>query len=193
MTLLLTKLLFFSSIFIWLFPPIRHYRRKFFKFFLLVAITDPLALLFVFTFKSNPPLLYYIVLNFLIYTTLLTTKTIIKFRLSLIISLIILCLPTIFGLNELFNHSIILILYFIIFLLFLKFFIIEYVQNDTINFFYLALMFLELTTILKILNVIIGFTDAASYYITTTIFQILFGLFFSIFREDKHRIILRNK
>ena len=156
------KIIYFSSILIWLIPPIRHYRGKFFKFFLLVAVTDPLAILYVVFFKDNPPLLYYVVLNFLIFVTLLNAKYINKFKLPLIISLIILCLPTILGWDQIFNYVIIVLLYFIIFLQFLKFFILEYVQNDCVNLFYIVLMFLELTTILKILNVIIGFTDAAN-------------------------------
>jgi hypothetical protein len=52
------------------------------------------------------------------------------------------------------------------------------------------LVFYELTVILKFFNIIIGFADAYGFYFVTSIAQIIFGLFFSIVREDESGVII---
>ncbi|MDH7606067.1 MAG: hypothetical protein QHH13_14300, partial [Melioribacter sp.] len=61
-----------------------------------------------------------------------------------------------------------------------------------INAFYIVLLFYELTLITKFLIILFNTEDATAYFIITTIFQITFGLFFSIFREDKTSIALKR-
>ncbi|MDH7603895.1 MAG: hypothetical protein QHH13_03260, partial [Melioribacter sp.] len=41
----LSKILFYTSIIVWLFPPIRNYKRKYFLYFVFLAISDPVSLL----------------------------------------------------------------------------------------------------------------------------------------------------
>jgi hypothetical protein len=78
----------------------------------------------------------------------------------------------------------------ILFLFFLKFLIVDYVNNKRIKLFFLMLVFYELTVILKFFNIIIGFADAYGFYFVTSIAQIIFGLFFSIVREDESGVII---
>jgi hypothetical protein len=78
----------------------------------------------------------------------------------------------------------------IVLFVFIKNLIVKYVDETRFNIFYLMLIFYNLLTISKFLNFILGFADATAFFVITTIAQIIFGLFFSIFREDNSKLIL---
>jgi len=91
--------------------------------------------------------------------------------------------PIIFQLNR--NE----ILFFYIFLqlgitlIILKNLITNYVSADKLSVFLLVFLFYQLTTLTKLSNLLFGFADAFAFFILTTIVQILFGLYFSVFTE----------
>jgi hypothetical protein len=72
----------------------------------------------------------------------------------------------------------------------LKRFIVNYAFEKRVNVFNLILIFYFLTIITKFFNLLTGFADAIAFFIITSIAQVIFGLYFSIVREDKPKIVL---
>lgn len=183
------KILFFVSIVVWLFPPIRQYRNKYFFFFLVLALADPLSILLRVTSTYYTDYSYFILVNYLLFLSIIERNTLNKYKtLWIVFSFIFI---SIFFFT--FQSKLLLILLLFtnatIIFTFLKSYIIEFV-NQKNNLFLLCLIFYQLTNISKILNLLLGFADATAFFIITTIFQIAFGLFFSIFRENNSKIVL---
>jgi len=197
------KILFYISIFIWLFPPIRQWKTKFFYFFLILALADPISIFIsLFIIKNNN--FYFPLISYLQLVSIINYKNIPKLKaitynlllVGIIILLFIFNQPktgiiiSLFVFNQ--PKAVVPIIHFIITIVFMKELLVKFVFDRMLNIFYLMLIFYEFTIILKYFNVILGFTDATAFFIITTIFQIAFGLFFSIFREDKTSIALKR-
>jgi hypothetical protein len=91
------------------------------------------------------------------------------------------------------NLLILATIMFLIMFVFLKIFIIDFVENAKVNFFYLLLVFYMLTLVLKHFNFLFDFADATAFYIITSIAQIFFGLYFSIIREHKQESAVQSR
>ena len=91
------------------------------------------------------------------------------------------------------NYTVISIQHLLIFLRVLYIFISEIELKNVINMFLSALLFYELTVIVKFIYLIGVSTYAYSYFFITSTFEILFGLFFSLFKEDNPRIVIKLK
>lgn len=188
----LLKILFFISIIVWLFPPIRQRRNRYFIFFLLLAISDPISILMNKLNLSYYNIQYHTLMTFFLFVSLLH-KNIIqnnKFKL-IIVGVIILMLGLLVSDTKLF-YSVYILFYCIIFLMFLKEFITKFIFDRIIHVFSIILMLYVLTNIFKVFNLLLSYVDATGFFFVTTIFQITMGLFFSIFREDKARIVLKH-
>ncbi len=147
---------------------------------------DPIAFMYFEVFKHTISFNYYLVGNYLLLVSVLWNSKKGEIKYTLIVGGIfyIILLHTInFSTND--HLLIAIIIQIVLLLVFLKTFIVEYAINSKFNFFYLALVFYILTIISKFLIVLIGFADATAFFIITTIAQILFGLYFSIYRENK--------
>ena len=60
----------YTNVFIWLIPPFRQYRTKFFYFFLILGLTDPVIFIFWRLFEISPRIIYPLSALFLILTLL---------------------------------------------------------------------------------------------------------------------------
>lgn len=187
----IAKILLYVGFVIWLLPPIRQFKGRFFAFFLILAFIDPIALLFYFSYGYTIPFYFYLTAECTLLISLLWKNSNIKLRYFYIVSLSIVtfCLTLI---NMTTNIQLTLMLFIDLIILFsiLKLFITEYVNRRKTNLFILVLIFYQLTTISKFLNVLIGFVDATAFFNITSIAQIAFGLFFAIFREDNPRLLI---
>jgi hypothetical protein len=183
------KLLYFVSIIVWIFPAIRNYKGEFFDFFLILALIDPIAIIYGLLTKTSIPGWLTVLFAYLLIVSLLSEENIkdLKYILIIIPILFVVLIPF---LNKKYFLGFLVIENIILFLFFLKFLIVDYVNNKRIKLFFLMLVFYELTVILKFFNIIIGFADAYGFYFVTSIAQIIFGLFFSIVREDESGVII---
>lgn len=189
--LLFSKILLYLSIITWLIPPFRQYRTNYFLFFLILALLDPISFIFRFLFNTTIPFAFYIYTNFLLFLSLLDFNIIKKNTFIFITSSIVLLGILIFA-HFTNNQSLIILLaiQFLILSIILKKFIVKYAFDKKINFFLLVLIFYFLTIISKFLNVLTGFADATAFFLITSIAQIIFGLYFSIVRENKPEVVL---
>lgn len=180
-----TQFLYFISIIIWLLPPIRQYRTKLFFFFLILAVMDPISFAYFQIFNKTIPFGFYLFANFLLFISLMEFNSI-KKNLFIIISSGLLFLLIIIFANFTTNQNLIILtaIQFLILATVLKKFIVNFALNKYINLFQLVLVFYLLTVITKFLNLLTSFADATAFFIITSIAQIIFGLYFSIFREN---------
>lgn len=186
--MLLIKIIYFSSLVVWLFPAIRHFKRRYFLFFLLLALSDPLNLLLVYLGNNN--FNFFPITSYLMILSVLEKSFVKKNKIPFSIGFLIITIIAIISTNRSIYFSIVLISTIMILLIFLKNFILSYVESKKIDLFLIVLIFYISTNLFKFLNVMVGFSDATAFFIITSIAQIAFGLFFSIFREDNPRLLV---
>ncbi len=147
---------------------------------------DPIALLYGEIFHSSITFNYYLIAGYLSLVCILWDKNKTEINYSLIVGGIFFTI-LLFTINfSTRDHLLIAVIIQVVLLfIFLKTFIVEYAFNSKLNLFYLVLVFYVLTIISKFLIVILGLANASAFFHITTIAQIIFGLFFSIYREDK--------
>jgi len=185
-------LTYLSAIF-WILPAIRQYKTSLFRYFLVLAISDLLGLIFYYYLKIEFSY-FYIIVSFCLYVSLQQFKYIERKKIlffgggSLILALSFIKLGTTFDL------SILTILHLMIIFRILYLFVMKVAQKQTINFFYLVLAFYEFTIILKFLNFLIELkVEAETYFYITTGFELLVGIFFTTFREESTRLVYKLK
>jgi hypothetical protein len=186
--MLLLKIIYFSALIIWLLPAIRHFRRTYFLFFLLLAIADPLNLLLIYLGNNQP---YFLPITcYLMVLSVLEKPFLKRFKIPFAIIFLLITIISISDINRNLYYIAILVNTLLVLLIFLKNFILIYVESKKIDLFLIVLIFYISTNLFKFLNVMIGFSDATAFFIITSIAQIAFGLFFSIFREDTPRLLV---
>lgn len=165
---------------IWLLPPIKQYRRIFFYYFLILACSDPLAIVFLKVFGIQT-IHTFSILSFLLVISIIKPKTLKRFSLVFIIfAFIVLSL----NFNQFTSHSII-ILHIIIFSLFIKNLVESSGKLKTINFFNVFLAFYEATLLIKFFVFSFKVETGVAYFYFTTAFELLFGIYFSLATEEK--------
>jgi hypothetical protein len=184
----ISKILFFSSVAVWLLPPFKQYGTKLFYYFLLLAIFDPLAIIINSLTRNPLPIHYNIIACYVLIVSLLDKKVIKEQKYILIVGFLFILLVFLLQTTHTQRFIVLLALQLFILAVFIKTFIISYVFDKKILIFYLILIFYQLTIVSKYFNVLIGFADATAFFIITSIVQIIFGLFFSIYREDNTRL-----
>jgi hypothetical protein len=186
------KFLYHISIVIWVFPAIRQFRKDVFLYFLILAIGDPIAMVFQTLFKINLPSQVFVVTSYAMLTGVLYKRSSKKLKMALILFGVVLSVLMIFlFIPPTYCLMTLIMIHCILSVLFVKTFIIDYSTNSRINYFYLALIFYTLTVITKFLVVIIGLNDATAFFILTSIAQIFFGLYFSIVGEHKQKPVVK--
>ncbi len=185
-----TKLLLFTSIIVWLLPPFKQYKGKYFLFFLILACIDPISLFFIYIIRYPLPSQILVLFNYCLLLSLIEKNFLRKNWIWILLIALVLLSPTIFHFNR--NEIILvyILLQFGITLIILKNLITNFVSAGKLSLFHLVFIFYQFTAIAKYYNLLIGFADATAFFILTSIAQIIFGLFFSIYREDKSGLVI---
>lgn len=175
------------SAIVWLFPPIRQFRTKYFYFFLFLAILGPISRIIrqVFESNSNIHLIIFTVLTLLSLFEISRIKS--KWHivsLSLAFSLFLSYIKPI----EFIDVTIIFFTLLIISIVLLKRTIEYTISEKAINVFQVVLIFYFLTNITKFINVIFCFTDAPAYFSLTNIIQSIIAVFFCIFTVESSKM-----
>lgn len=180
----ISKLLFFTSIIVWLLPPFKQFKGKYFLFFLILACIDPISLFFMYIIKSPLPSQVVILVFYFSLLSIIEKNLLKKYWIWILLIALVLFSPTIFH----FNRNEIVLVYILlqtgITLIILKNLITNYVSFGKLNLFLLVFLFYQFTSITKFSNLLFGFADATAFFILTTIVQIIFGLFFSVHTES---------
>ncbi len=189
--------LIYLGVIVWAIVPIRQFKTKYFFYFLFWVSADIATLLARLVFHSGTNF-FYAPCSFLALCALLEYKYIKKYLIPSTILFIIICAisidTSIRGIPEFQRMGIsICIIHLMILLVFLKQFITAYIKKNLINIFLIILIFSEIMTVTKFLNYLTGFTNDYLYYNITNSFEIIFGVFFVIFKADNKRLIFQFK
>jgi len=184
----ITQSIIYASILFWLFPIFRQYKGNYFHYFVILALSDPLAMFGVAVLNVQPRLILSIAAIFLFYS-IDTIKH--EFRRLWLLNLIIVVtfvIALIVLSNPLF---LVLIFHFSILLIFIKKLMVKLYQLGEFNWFYLVLIFYEITVILKVIVFISGTEIGVLYFYLTLAFQFLVAIFFTILREENPLLRIR--
>ena len=193
----LFSLLTYTAAIIWALVPIRQYKSKYFFYFLFFVSSDIVTLVARLVFHSGTNF-FYGPLTFLSLCALLNVRHMRKYKIILAILFIITCIFSldinIIGIPEFQRMGMsISIIHLLILYIFIKELFITSEKNHAINLFLVVLVFYEITVVTKFLNYLTGFTNDYFYYSITNVFEILFAIFFIVFKADNSRLILQFK
>ena len=178
-------IIFYISTLAWIFPIFRQYRCNLFYFFLFLGLTDPISMLLAKTIHLSPGSVIVIVAPFLFYFINYDRQK--PFRINGVeIFVFVLAYSLMFIVKK--YQVIALIIYlFILFRIIFKI-ILELHHNQKLNIFYLVLAFYETTCVASLIIFLNSdYQGMVLFYINLS-FQILFAIFFSIFREDHPKL-----
>lgn len=185
-------IMLFLSVIAWAMPMIRQANSKLFYFFYIIALTDPLGIIFSY-FKviySNNSIAFLDILIFFSLKYIVVNKKIFYTSVSFLTAFYIYLLftPPIYMI-----YSIILSTIFIL-VVFLMHTLRFVAATSMINIFHLMLLFYEVTIITKVILLLNYSETAFIYFIATSLFQVLIAIWFTIFKEDnpKLHLNLRN-
>ena len=185
---------YFLSLIIWGIVPIRQKDGRYFLFFLILIVGDLVTIGIRLLDQSSN---FFLTANFIYVISAMLRLIVVqekKIHISTAIFIIFISLASIIfeinGLSYKNEVALLSIFHFLFLFKFLQNFIITLTEKKIINIFLVCLIFYEITAATKYFGLITGFVNANSYYLITTIFEILIGIFFCIFREDNPRILI---
>lgn len=165
---------------VWLLIPFRQFRTRFFGYFLVLGLMDPIYLILV-KFDSVESSIYYSFITILLlYPTLFsigkrTKSMLILFFLGLVILFILQFIEQIL-ITQLLMHLVVL-------LFFIKHSILYLSQNKSLLLFHLVLIVYEFSIILKFFVPLGNIEMGPEYFYFTTAIQIFIGIYFLFYNE----------
>ena len=169
------------SILTWGIIPFRQFKKKFFIFFLILALMDPIIITAFLLFHVDP-LRIYVPLVLLSIYSLFEVKTIKK---NIFLFILIIASSLVFsflGNNELLRICL-MFLILVTFIIFFKFALIELYKEEHINIFYFVLCVYEISLLLKFMLEIINIKTGAIFFILSLLFEVFIGTYFIIYNE----------
>lgn len=185
-------IIYYTSLFAWLLPPIRQYKGKLFLYFLLLAIADPLTRISTISFHTNAYQIHSLISFALILAV--SVNKLSKKNISFIFTGFILTLFIAITQDRNVIFLYLIILHIIILWFFLKETLISFSKNNFLTLGWVVLILYEISIVLKLLVALEVTQVSTIYYYLTTGFQILIALFFTIYKvENSPKIKLSGK
>lgn len=174
----------YFSVALWLVPPIRQWRTNYKYFFLVLALSDPFRLSLYYIIHSWPGFLT-LPLAILQLASLFFVR---KLKFYYWIIIIVLIIASGFISSQIVYEIVSSIFHITIFLILFIRFAKDLVSQNILNLYLMVIIAYQLSTILKYITAILDLNTGIYYFQITTIFQILFGLFFSLINKWKIKI-----
>lgn len=178
-------IVFINSV-VWLLAPIRQFRTKYFTFFLILGLLDPVYISGYYLFKLNLGIV------FLIGTGILTFGATVNFSLKhrIIIFIIITLLGLVAAIFfKAYYIYVELFIHLFIFFNFLTILLKEFSENRQLPHFSILLIAYEVSLLVKFYLTLNHQEIAAAYFHFTSIIQIIIGIFFLFINEKNSRSI----
>lgn len=185
-------LIILLSMVFWIFPAIRQYKTNLFFYFWILAISDPLVL-FLYYFISVK--IYYTQLVLVFFTMLyLYWSSLKKNYVRIVIFLILAFMLVSLFLSPSFIKQVIILINIIILFIFVHRTIVFIAKNGKVNIFHVVLLVYQTSIIMKQIAALTNANTGIVNFYTTSAFQFLVAIFFSIFREENNKLLvdLRN-
>ena len=166
----------------WLLPPFRQYRGKYFYFFLVLGLEGLSTQLF--RYLNMDLYKVYDIVNIVVLLTLISATSIKKYWYLFFILLTVILLINYTSDPKLETIGII-IGHIIIFYIFLKNVAIDYYKSDSLRTSFIILLLYEMTAILKFYFVYRNIHLGLTFFYLTTAFENFIAIFFTIYKVEK--------
>lgn len=169
----------------WIFPIFRQYRCNIFYFFLLLGISDPLAVMYVKTIHSSPVYISVIMAPLLFYSINIDRQKKITIT-PLEIFVFILTAVLLFTISNL--DIMMLIIHTLILIRIIFKILMELHHKQIVNIFHIVLAFYMTTSVASLIIYLNGDHQAIVLFYINLAFQIILAIFFATFREDHPKL-----
>ncbi|MGE5431193.1 MAG: hypothetical protein ACM3QX_08970 [Syntrophomonadaceae bacterium] len=182
------RLIIFLSTLVWIFPPLRQFRGRFFYYFLIIALSDPISITFHYLKLEWSTPLFVLFSAGLLFSLPQQNRYL---RLPYLIPALILYIAAIYFLPV--SDQIILLGLIHITIVYILFkYIITYVyENGRIQLFHLLLLTYEISLLLKFINLIFELHAGIVNFNFITGFQIILGILFCFIKEESPKLSFR--
>lgn len=179
----------YTSSVIWALPPFRQYKGNFFYYFLFVALSDPIVVLLRSHLRMVPSNIYFVITFFAALVSIISINKKIKWQLVIPVLIAVLTLglsiPN-WDIAYIVCIILVLILYYSI-----RHTIVYSGKNRCVSLFHFLFLIYNASLLFKLVNAMMDPIKGATYYFSTTIFEIMLGILFCIFREEDKRFALK--
>ena len=180
------------SMVVWVVSAIRQFKSRFFHYFLILALADPISvfvLQWTFGLYTNG---FFVLVSFLLLAAVLNAVKREKMGLLLTFLSMIILSPTLLF-NITFTSFAIVVFNFAILLIFLREAVVNWYLDREFNGFIWMLVFYSITICAKFLPMVIKAGGYIEFYAITGIFQVLIGFFFTIYTENSPAMKIKLK
>lgn len=177
---------------IWIIVPVRQFGQKYFLFFLILIVGDIITLISRLAFHSRSNI-FYLIFGILCFLSVRGRKISGAIKIIAILLSAATFLIEYNGLGYKYEFIIISLCNLLLFFSFLKHFIINFSIERKFNIFLASLVFYEILSVTKFLNIITTLIDASVYFDTATVIQMFIGILLCIFKEDSSLLQIKMK
>ena|SRR3989339_527272 len=183
------KYLVVVSIVVWLITPIRQYKTRYFWFFLIIGLTDPIAIIVGKSFNLVIAQLY-IPLDILSFFSVIEYKKINVYKILFYLAIVGIGTYSFFHFWEYGSYFFTTVLFFVLVILIKQSFQFI-VERGSIHIFHAVLIFYQALNVFKSLALLLNFSTGVWFFFISNVVQILLGIFFALYREDDPRFLVR--
>lgn len=183
-------IVYLSALF-WIFPAIRNYKTNLFLYFFILAISDPIVIAasYIIPMFGLRIYLLFSLLSIASLRNLFSSKTL---YLRILILLLLIGVTAAFTSITVAYIAIIIDHICVVFIFLVL--LLSYVSlNSKVKGYHIILLLYEISIILKVLFVVLHVELSLSYFYTTSIFEMLIAVFFSIYKETDNKLLIDLK
>lgn len=191
----IANLVLYVSYIVWAIIPFRQFKGAFFYYFLLLAIEDPLARVLIKNFHFVQ-IKTHLLFSVFIMVAIIKQKQFPRYIKYLIPFAVLYISGILFvdASNEAYGNNLRLILamfHVILFVIFLKYLVVQIKKEMVFNLFLLVLVLYEGLIVFKFILYGLGIQGGILFFYLTGIFQIFIGLFFIAVRGDNPKLFIK--
>jgi hypothetical protein len=172
---------------VWLFPPLKQFRGKFFYYFLIQAISDPIAFTLIKLHYYNIP--FYVVKDIFLMLCLWNLETAIK-KSYWIVPVLLLIYYFVYGIDYRIIYLILSVVHIGILYFIFKMATDDMLELKRVKVFYMVFILYELSLVLKFILQAAAVNLGSIYYFLTAAFDILLGIFFIFVSERNEKFAI---
>jgi hypothetical protein len=185
--MLIAKIFLTVSMIVFMLPPFRQYNGRFFYYFLILAIEDPIARILEYSFHFHP-IIVHLLFGVLLVLAVLNYEKFLKYALYSAPFLLVGGIGISFIKVEILR-ILLALTHVIIFFIIAKQAVIFIRDKKGINFFHIMLILYESSIILKFITLVFNLSNGITLFYITLAFELFIGLFFSFYRDDNRKIM----
>lgn len=188
------KVVGYLSMIAWAHAAVRQYKNRFFPFFLVLALADPIRSFVMAPIFKHYHNGYYVIVVFLYFVAVLNAIKSAKMGILSTIAALLVLSPTLFVDIELTSFGVV-VFTFATLLLVLREAVSKFIINEEFNLFIWMIVFYMITMCTKFIPFIFDAWRYVEFFVFMGFVQVFIGIFFIIFTENSPamKIKLKNK